>query len=117
MSGREGKLRTNEEYREVLTCGQAAVSGLAVVYALRREGPRRAGVTVPRRFGRAVARNRIRRLLWEAYRASENQLVQDCRVVIIPRQRSRGQRYEAILSSLAGLFRRLGLFGEESGER
>jgi ribonuclease P protein component len=115
MSGHARKLRTNEQFREVLGSGRAVVDGLAVVYVLRSEGPRLAGVTVPRRFGAAVARNRVRRLFWEAYRTSEQTLADDCRIVMIPRQRARGQRYEAILSSLGGLFRRAGLCREETG--
>ncbi|OGS67865.1 MAG: ribonuclease P protein component [Firmicutes bacterium RBG_13_65_8] len=115
MSGRAGKLRRNEQFREVLGNGRAVVHGLAVIYVLHREGPRLAGVTVPRRFGAAVARNRVRRLFWEAYRASERALVDDCRIVMIPRPRARGQRYAAILNSLGGLFRRADLYREETG--
>jgi len=93
------------------------VNSLAVLYVLRQPGPRRAGVTVPRRFGNAVARNRIRRLLWEAYRHCQFGLEDNLWLVLIPRQQAKGARYAEILEALRNLFRRARLTLPGPGER
>ncbi len=56
--------------------------GCLVFYAAAGEGPRRLGVTVPKKVGGAVVRNRIKRLVREAFRQERAALPDGCRVVV-----------------------------------
>jgi ribonuclease P protein component len=110
MAGREGRLRTNEEFRAVLKGGRPAGNSLAVLYVLRRGGSRRLGVSVPKRLGTAVVRNRVRRLFQEAYRACGPQLSQGFDLVVIPRLGATGMTYDEILRALRDLLSRSGIW-------
>jgi len=67
---KSARLRSRGEFRAILDHGEAFPGREALVRRLRREtGPARLGVTVPRGYGGAVARNRFRRLAREAFRA------------------------------------------------
>jgi len=104
------RLRANQEYSEVIKRGRSVANDLAVLYVLEREGSRRLGVSVPRRFGTAVARNRVRRLLWEAYRLCGPHLIEGYDLVIIPRRGARGKRYREVLCALTELCTRSGIW-------
>jgi len=57
-----------------------------VVYALPRDrGPSRLGVAVGRKVGRAVRRNRIKRLVREVFRRNRDELRRPCDVVVVAR--------------------------------
>ena len=47
---------------------EPVLTGPVLVFAARHAGPSRLGVIVPKRFGKAVLRNRARRRLREAFR-------------------------------------------------
>jgi ribonuclease P protein component len=115
MQGHQARLRSNQDYREVLKGGRSVADNLAVLYVLQRsvpEGANRFGVSVPRRFGTAVARNRVRRLFWEAYRQDAALLRPGLDLVLIPRVGARGKGYHDAVSSLHGLLARQRLFAE-----
>ncbi len=119
MHEHKAKLRSNDEYREVLKGGRSVANSLAVLYVLRRTGseaPTRFGVSVPRRFGTAVSRNRVRRLFWEAYRLEACRLSGGADIVLIPRVGARGKGFTACALALRDLLGRLRVYGEGAGE-
>ena len=117
MPGQTGRLRSNQQYREVLKRGRSVADSLAVLYVLRRSDGapgNRFGVSVPRRFGTAVARNRVRRLFWEAYRLEAAALQEGADLVIIPRTGARRKGYVEVAASVRHLLSRQGLIGPEA---
>jgi ribonuclease P protein component len=63
------RLRRGADYRRVLRRGIRLAGPLFVMVACRAEGDTsRLGLTISRRVGRAVVRNRARRLLRETFR-------------------------------------------------
>lgn len=59
----------NHEFRRVYARGKSYVTPLVVVYALKNRGRQvRVGITTSKKVGNAVARNRSRRVIREAYR-------------------------------------------------
>lgn len=81
---------------------------LTIVMARRGDdGPARLGIAVGRRYGCAAERNRIKRLIREAFRRLRHDLLPDSDWVVLPRP---GRRPTAaqVEDSLRTLARRLG---------
>src|SRR5581483_11949492 len=78
--------------------------GPLTVYSLRNElGHSRLGVSISRRVGIAVRRNRIKRLLREAFRLRQSELPRgyDLVIVVRPHEPLALAEYEKLLTSLA----------------
>ena len=71
------------------------------VFALSAAAPSaepRLGITASRRVGNAVARNRIKRVVREAFRATRDLWPPGCDVVVIVRWAEPGLRLDAVVS-------------------
>jgi ribonuclease P protein component len=84
------RLSRSSDFQRVYRHGSSIASRFLVLYYFRRstetpgEGPR-IGLSVSKKLGGAVVRNRIKRLLREAFRASEARLAQEYDYVVIAR--------------------------------
>ena len=69
-----------------------------IVYILQENTARlpRLGLVVGKRFGNAVKRNRMKRLIREAFRLNKHKLLSGCDIVAIPRQELHGSAYHEI---------------------
>lgn len=74
--GRMKKTKTiklNKEFKRLYYKGKSSVHPLMVTYAQRnRLGMNRIGITVAKKLGTAVIRNRCKRIIREAYRVLES---------------------------------------------
>ena len=102
-------LKKNRQFRHVYNKGRSAADRLIVVYALknREPGKNRLGLSVSKKVGKAVTRNRVRRLIKESYRIIEDGEIQrGFDIVVIARQSSAEAGFHEIFASLSALLKK-----------
>ena len=111
----EQYLTKTKQYGLVYTKGSSWASNLVVVKALPNGlSFSRYGLAVGRRLGKAVVRNRVKRLLREIMRQTPLQPGWD--MVIIARPPAAAASYRGLEESVRGLLLRAGLLAEEHEE-
>lgn len=105
------KLRKNAEFRTVYRRGKSISNELLVLYIYRngKNNFNRFGVSVSKKVGKSVVRNRVRRLIKESYRLNSHELKQGYDLVVIARTNSKGKNYKHIEGSLMNLFKKAGI--------
>lgn len=84
--GKQSRLLTRADFQSVFGARNSAADDLVVVYGRPSALPRcRLGLSVSRKVGGAVVRNRWKRLLREAFRLSQHELPAGLDLVVIPR--------------------------------
>ncbi len=86
---KQNRLRKPAEFERVYAQRQRAGDGHLLLFAALNDcGQTRFGLSVSRKHGGAVRRNRLKRLLREAFRLSQHDLPAGLDLVLIPRQQS-----------------------------
>ena len=114
-------LKNNHAFRRLYSKGKSAATPLVVVYCRKNgKGRNQLGITVTKKLGSAVHRNRVRRRLREIYRLKEARFVSGVDLVIVARTRSRYAGYRELQNAVLHACGKLGLLQEErtgGGER
>ncbi|HIF00857.1 MAG TPA: ribonuclease P protein component [Planctomycetes bacterium] len=88
LLSREQRIRSGSDFRRCYN-GVRAGDDHLLIFAIRNDvGCSRIGVSVSKKHGNAVKRNRKKRLLREAWRAHQHDLPQSLDLVLVPRQRA-----------------------------
>ena len=82
-------LKLNKEFRRLYFKGSSAVHPLIVTYACKnRLGRNRIGITATKKIGKAVCRNRCKRIIRAAFHQVEPQIGQGWDFVFVARSRT-----------------------------
>ncbi|MCL5959637.1 MAG: ribonuclease P protein component [Chloroflexi bacterium] len=104
------RLTKESQFKKLRDQGFSRANPLVVLYALPNEtGLTRIGVTASKRIGRAVIRNRVRRLIKEAFRLRLGLVQPGWDVLFIARQPIATANFQAVSSAVDQLLRRAGL--------
>ena len=121
----------NHLYSKAYAKGKRAVFSAVAVHVLpdyaserlRRAHPEktkmnRLGLTVSKKIGNAVKRNRVKRILREGYRTviSENSLKTGFLIVIVAREKAVGMKSGEIAKELYAAFKKLNMLTEQSNK-
>lgn len=105
-----GRLRDSSEFGRVRAAGRSWTSPLLVLQAAPGETEAiRVGFVVSKRIGKAVRRNRVRRLLREAMRRVCSRVRCGWDLVIVARSRIVGEALDVVQVALEDVLKRAGL--------
>ena len=106
-------LKLNHIFRRLYaTSGHA--NGYLVLYARRnRMNTNRVGVTVGKKLGHAVVRNRVRRRLREIYRLNEERFSPGWDIVVVARSRCIGADFGKLTHAYLSLAEKAGILQED----
>ena len=106
-------LKLNHIFRRLYTTSGYANSHL-VLYAKRnRLDTNRVGITVSKKLGHAVVRNRARRRLREVYRLNEERFQPGWDIVVVARGKSISAPFGQLVEAYLSLAKKAGILAEE----
>jgi len=103
---RAARVRLRTDYLAIQNKGRRVGGTNLMVFALAGRG--RMGITVSRKVGGAVVRNRVKRWIRECYRRSRGDFPGRVDFVVVARPAAADAGHAGICRELAGLARRLG---------
>ena len=107
-------LKLNKDFKRLYYRGKSIVRGTVVVYALPNRRPfNRLGLTCGKSIGKAVKRNRVKRLMRESYRLLEHNVKKGYDIVLVARTRAADVKCTHVLKDLTFSFGKLGMFIED----
>ena len=102
-------LKLNHIFRRLYSTSGQANSYLVLYARKNRTETNRVGVTVSKKLGKAVVRNRVRRRIREAYRLNEGLFIPGWDIVIVARSRAVEVSFQKLTESLLSLSERAGI--------
>lgn len=104
---KEFRIKKNKEFQEVFKKGQSFANRQFVVYKLSKQNQDhfRIGLSISKKIGNAVTRNRIKRYIRQAFLELEYQLNPAMDYVIIARKPVSDMSYEEVWNSLNHVFK------------
>lgn len=103
-------LKRNNDFRRIYARGKSFAGGYTVVYASKnRLGFNRLGLTVSKSVGKAVVRNRLKRLMRESMRLMRDSVLNGYDIIVVSRNRAVGKSQQQIMKDIEYAMRKLGL--------
>ena len=104
-------LNRNKDFKRLYYRGKSAADAALVLYCQKsRDNRIKLGITVSKKLGNAVKRNRIKRRIREAYRLSEEFVKPGYHLVIVARNKSARIPFALLQKSLLDLMKKTGCY-------
>lgn len=107
-------LKLNHIFRRLYHTGGQANSYLVLYAKPNRLATNRVGVTVGKKLGKAVIRNRVRRRLREVYRLNEHLFAPGWDIVVVARSRCINMDFQKLTNAYLSLAEKAGILTEGS---
>ena len=103
-------LKKNADFQNVYQYGKSFANKYLVMYVKKNDlGINRIGISVSKKVGNSVKRNRAKRLMKESYRKIEDKLPLGYDFIIIARNTINGKKCADVEKSLNSAFKRTGV--------
>ena len=106
-------LKLNHIFRRLYSSSGHANSYLVLYARKNRSATNRVGVTVSKKLGGAVVRNRVRRRLREVYRLNESRFAPGWDIVVVARSRCIKGDFQKITEAYLSLAQKAGILEEQ----
>ena len=107
-------LKLNHIFRRLYHTGAVANSHLVLYARSNRLDCNRVGITVSKKLGHAVVRNRVRRRLREVYRLNEELFQPGWDIVVVARSRCIDADFQSITKAYLALAAKAGILKENA---
>lgn len=104
-----GSLKLNHIFRRLYASTGHGNSYLVLYARKNRSHTNRVGVTVSKKLGGAVVRNRVRRRLREVYRLNEEAFAPGWDIVVVARSRCIGASFQKLTQAYLSLAEKAGI--------
>lgn len=105
------RLKKNVEFRVVYKRGKSFSNNLLILYIYKSNRSfNKLGISVSKKVGKSVIRNRIKRLIKESVRLSSDNIKLGYNIVFIARNASNNKNYKDIDNSVKQLIKKAGLY-------
>lgn len=106
----ETTLKLNREFNRVYHTGKCAPGAVLVTYAARnRSRTCRVGITASKKIGKAVARNRAKRVIREAYRSLSPRIAGHWDFVFVARSKTPHVKMQVVAAQMEKQLAKLGM--------
>ena len=108
---KEYRIKKNDEFQQIFKTGKSFANRQLVIYFVNKleeneQTHFRVGLSVGKKIGNAVTRNRIKRYLRQSFRELEDKILPTLNIIIIARQPTKDMEYVEIKKSLTHLLSR-----------
>lgn len=109
---KECRLQKNSDFQKVYKRGKSVANRQLILYYLPHAKAEnfRLGISINKKFGHAVARNRMKRLLKEVVRSQLEHIKRGVDIVLIPRKSETNLGYDDLEKSFLHLLRKVQLY-------
>lgn len=107
-------LKLNHIFRRLYTSSGHANSHLVLYARKNHTSCNRVGITVSKKLGGAVIRNRVRRRLREVYRLSEDRFASGWDIVVVARSRCIKADFQTLTKAYLSLAEKAGILREDT---
>lgn len=107
------RIKKNSQFKYIYNRGKSFADPNLVLYIVRNnKNTLRLGITVSKKIGNAVIRNRVKRLIRESFRLSRHRFKYGYDIIFVARGLSRQGIYKNIEKSVINLMKKGGLLKE-----